>query len=328
MNLSTRLSRKFSNLIIKRNPITNKFDIGKLKSLHVKCLSEIGWFNSEIYVNERKKMPNASFWDIVRDPNNLAGACSLINAADLRGRSHKFLFDAGWSHSYMIKIFEENGIDKMLKNKEIEFSFISHEHHDHFLGIPVILKYFPNIPLYLPETFTEKAYKYIRQIPFKTTAFINNLGKHTGPIYKISQQNMMQIGNISGLASITFDMKLDSELHGESTIFANIEDKGIIILTGCCHYGINETIKFAQQNIEGGENIYGVYGGLHLGPYGKPLKGCDSQLCELKKLNIPKIGANHCTGAEVIDIMIKKKFNIVKGNNGNKYIKSGCEFTF
>jgi len=53
----------------------------------------------------------------------------------LDGRHHKFLLDTGWSNEYMDEAFKREGIDKMLKNGEIEALVISHEHLDHYWGL-------------------------------------------------------------------------------------------------------------------------------------------------------------------------------------------------
>ena len=66
---------------------------------------------------------------------------------ELNGKKHKYLLDSGWSYKWTDECFKREGIDKMLENKEIEALFISHEHFDHYWGLPVTLKYDPTIPI-------------------------------------------------------------------------------------------------------------------------------------------------------------------------------------
>ena len=91
--------------------------------------------------------------------------------------------------------------------------------------------------------------------------------------------------------------------------------------------GILEIIKYANKNIVNGDNIYGIYGGLHLGPYGYSLKNSDEVIDKLKSLKIPKIAANHCTGECAIEKMLLAKMNLVKGRKTNR-ITDGDSFTF
>ena len=62
----------------------------------------------------------------------------------------------------MEECFQREGIDKLLKDRKIDFLFISHEHFDHFFGIEAVLKYYPSIPILIPSTFSENAIKLIK----------------------------------------------------------------------------------------------------------------------------------------------------------------------
>ena len=74
-------------------------------------------------------------------PQNAGGFAALIEIEELDGRKRKFLLDSGWSYKWMDESFKREGIDQMLKNNEIEALIISHEHFDHFWGMPVTYKY-------------------------------------------------------------------------------------------------------------------------------------------------------------------------------------------
>ena len=79
----------------------------------------------------------------------------------------------------------------------------------------------------------------------------------------------------------------------ETSIYINIEGKGLVILTGCGHVGIQNTVKHAQK-LTGINQVHAIIGGLH--QEGKS----DIELEEIVKyievLN-PKITCGmHCTG--------------------------------
>lgn len=59
--------------------------------------------------------------------------------------------------------------------------------------------------------------------------------------------------------------KKEFEKHNfkdETSIYINIKDKGLVVLTGCGHTGIVNTIKHGQK-ITGIDKIYGIIGGFH-----------------------------------------------------------------
>ena len=86
---------------------------------------------------------------------------------ELDGKKHKYLLDSGWSYKWMDECFKREGIDKMLENREIEGLYISHEHFDHYWGIPVTLKYDPTIPIIIPEGFYPEGLQYLKDAGHK-----------------------------------------------------------------------------------------------------------------------------------------------------------------
>jgi 7,8-dihydropterin-6-yl-methyl-4-(beta-D-ribofuranosyl)aminobenzene 5'-phosphate synthase len=97
-------------------------------------------------------------------PENAGGFACLIELEDMQGKQHKYLLDSGWSYKWMDECFKREGIDQMLMNREIEALFISHEHFDHFWGIPVTYKYDPTITTYIPEGFYPEGLDYMKQV--------------------------------------------------------------------------------------------------------------------------------------------------------------------
>ncbi|MFH0880480.1 MAG: MBL fold metallo-hydrolase, partial [Lentisphaerota bacterium] len=95
-------------------------------------------------------------------PENAGGFACLIELEEMSGKKRKFLLDSGWSYKWMDECFKREGIDQMLKNREIEALIISHEHFDHYWGIPVTYKYDPTITTYIPEGFYPEGLNYIK----------------------------------------------------------------------------------------------------------------------------------------------------------------------
>ena len=90
----------------------------------------------------------------------------------------------------------------------------------------------------------------------------------------------------------------------------NVRNKGLIILTGCGHAGVINTIKYAKK-ITGVDKIYAVIGGFHLPADGGIYEeAIDPTLKELQKANPEYILPCHCTGwkatNKIIDLMPEK----------------------
>ncbi|MEM3507152.1 MAG: MBL fold metallo-hydrolase [Candidatus Bathyarchaeia archaeon] len=80
----------------------------------------------------------------------------------------------------------------------------------------------------------------------------------------------------------------------DCALVINLKKKGLVILSGCAHAGIINTIAYAQQ-LTGVKNIYAILGGFHLA--GKEYELIISQtIKELKRINPTLLVPSHCTG--------------------------------
>jgi 7,8-dihydropterin-6-yl-methyl-4-(beta-D-ribofuranosyl)aminobenzene 5'-phosphate synthase len=68
---------------------------------------------------------------------------------------------------------------------------------------------------------------------------------------------------------------------------------GLIVILGCGHRGMINTIHHAQK-ITGLERVHMVVGGTHL--FTASRERIDLTIAELKRLGVHKIGVSHCTG--------------------------------
>jgi 7,8-dihydropterin-6-yl-methyl-4-(beta-D-ribofuranosyl)aminobenzene 5'-phosphate synthase len=74
----------------------------------------------------------------------------------------------------------------------------------------------------------------------------------------------------------------------------NVKEKGLVILTGCGHSGIINTIRNAQH-ITGVDKIHAVIGGFHLsGAAFEPI--IPATIAALKEINPRYVMPGHCTG--------------------------------
>ncbi len=79
----------------------------------------------------------------------------------------------------------------------------------------------------------------------------------------------------------------------ETAIYIHVKDKGLVILTGCGHTGIVNTIKHGQK-ITGVDKVYAVIGGFHK-EYESD-DNIDNAVKFLEGLNPAIVCGMHCTG--------------------------------
>lgn len=309
-----------------------KYDIGQCKSVRIKCVSELGWFDSKTLIGQMEAAGGAETnqWTVPWDPKNAAGSCSLIDMESIDGFHHKFLMDTGWNNQYMDKAFKREGIDKMLESGEIESLIISHEHLDHYWGLETTLKYNPGIKIVIPSTFYPEGMQFLRGAEFITPNARNGIA-HKGKLVQIKPGTINKL--YDGCASVAFDLPIIVRVRGEQSLFFNVKDRGIVCMTGCCHQGILAFADFSKQNIVGGDNMYGVYGGLHIAPFGPLNPESERVVKEMKKYNFKKVACNHCTGLAAVKKMLELGYPVVRGTGrfGSKsdlYVGNGDEIIF
>ncbi len=317
-------------------------DIGVCKSVNVTNISETSWFDNATLMGDIKNaggllvnqydynwppfgngkglgkgsyndgikkikhlLPNRleEAWEIVEkesvNPQNAGGYAALVEVEEMSGKKRKFLLDSGWSYKWTDESFKREGIDKMLRNREIEALFISHEHFDHFWGLPVTMKYDPTITIYVPKGFYKEGIQYIKD------------SGHRGKVIYV-ENGLNKV--IPGFASYVFGIPIICRVYGEQSLYFNIKDKGLVSVTGCCHQSIIRFAETAYNEIKyDNDNLFGIYGGLHISPFEDWDPKYDDLVISLGKYGFEKIGCNHCTGILCAKKFIEAGYPVVRG---------------
>jgi 7,8-dihydropterin-6-yl-methyl-4-(beta-D-ribofuranosyl)aminobenzene 5'-phosphate synthase len=84
----------------------------------------------------------------------------------------------------------------------------------------------------------------------------------------------------------------------DQALVIKLNEKGLVVITGCAHAGVINTVMFAQKTT-GEQKIHAVLGGFHLtGPFFEKIH--DETFEELKKFDLDVISPMHCTGRKAI----------------------------
>ncbi len=90
---------------------------------------------------------------------------------------------------------------------------------------------------------------------------------------------------------------IPDDLDEDQAIVINVKAKGLVVLSGCAHIGIVNTINYAKE-FTGIDTIYAIIGGFHLA------RADDSEISKtidlIKKENPSYVIPCHCTGFKAI----------------------------
>ncbi|MBM4277817.1 MAG: MBL fold metallo-hydrolase [Deltaproteobacteria bacterium] len=108
------------------------------------------------------------------------------------------------------------------------------------------------------------------------------------------------------------------DFRGEQALFFNVKGKGLVVLSGCAHAGIVNTVKHAQK-VSGVDKIHAVIGGFHL-INARP-EIIQNTVADIKALKPDYIVPTHCTGFEAIVAFGKEMPNeFILNTAGTQYI--------
>jgi 7,8-dihydropterin-6-yl-methyl-4-(beta-D-ribofuranosyl)aminobenzene 5'-phosphate synthase len=228
---------------------------------------------------------------------------------------HTILLDTGYTKVGVLHNMEQMGIDV----KEIETIVLSHGHMDHTGSLNAILDKMPGrIPLVVhPGAFVYPRYtrqpdgaknlwprtlvkddleqKNVEMVESKTPTLIaDDMIMVTGTVERITE---FEKGMPNALVEKDGEIVKDPIIDDQALVI-KLNEKGLIVITGCAHAGVINTVMFAQKTT-GEQKIHAVLGGFHLtGPFFEKIH--DETFEELKKFDLDVISPMHCTGRKAI----------------------------
>ncbi len=230
-------------------------------------------------------------------------------------QSRSLLFDFGFSKDGAAFNAEALGADL----RQVEVTALSHGHLDHVGGIKTLIKQIgkEKIKLVLhPAAFTGARYvKTMEEMkiffpPF-TRAKAEEAGvevEETATPLPLLDGAMLFLGEIprhtdfeKGMPNAFYEKEGKESwdpLSDDTALVANLKGRGLVVLSGCAHSGIINTVNYAKE-ATGVDNIHAVMGGFHLaGPAFAHIIEPTTQA--LKALNPDYIIPTHCTGRQAV----------------------------
>ncbi|MDH4203907.1 MAG: MBL fold metallo-hydrolase [Desulfobacteraceae bacterium] len=251
---------------------------------------------------------------------------------------HSILLDTGYTKIGVLHNIEQLG----LNIDDIEAIVLSHGHMDHTGTLYGILdKISRTIPLVLhPGAFVYP--RYTRQPDGSKNIWPQTLAKDEleqknveiieseTPIC-IADDMIMVTGEVEratpfekGMPNALMEKNgelVQDPILDDQAIVMKLREKGLVVISGCAHAGIVNTLMFAQKTT-GEQKIHAVLGGFHLsGPFFE--KFHDPTVDALKKIDPDVLIPMHCTGWKAIQ-RFQKEFpeSFVLNSVGSKMMFS------
>lgn len=195
----------------------------------------------------------------------------------------------------------------------INVILLSHGHYDHVGGLIGVLKRIRDsiVVVAHPETFNSK-FAYRPYLKYLGSAFHLQEIEASGGVL-LRAKNPIKIADgilssgevergtafekVDGFWKVDDEMLTEDIMLDDQSLIVNITGRGLVIIAGCAHSGIINTIRQAQR-ITGVSKIHAVIGGFHLKNAGD--KRIDATTNELLRLKPDIIGPCHCTGSKAV----------------------------
>jgi 7,8-dihydropterin-6-yl-methyl-4-(beta-D-ribofuranosyl)aminobenzene 5'-phosphate synthase len=246
---------------------------------------------------------------------------SMLVTTQAAGKRDAFLFDTGVTVDGVLHNMEVLEI----KGNELHAVVLSHGHTDHTRGLMGFIKRYgrPRVPIVLhPDAYLKRKNvqpdghesEHIppskKDLESEDVQIIEErgptmlIGDHALVTGQIPRTTPYEKGSPNQVALIDGQWQPDPWIHDDQAIVINVKDKGLVVLTGCGHAGVINTLNCARE-LTGVSRIHAVIGGFHLtGPIFEPIVAPTVQA--LKEFNPGVIVPQHCTGWKATHLIARE----------------------
>ena len=249
---------------------------------------------------------------ILVENNSLIGTTFLAEPALsmlVQDGDARVLFDAGYSDAFL-KNARQMGLDML----HLDWIVLSHGHFDHTWGLDVLIRHYfeaerskrdwarPRL-LAHPEAFVTKRKGAIPELGMLlaqeklNTQFELTLSAEpmwlTGRLVTLGQiERVLDFENPPPLGERMEPSGPVPDRMPDDTAMAYVTDEGLVVISGCAHAGICNTVEQARR-VTGVDKVRAVIGGTHL--LGETPERLDPTTDYLAALDLEVLHACHCT---------------------------------
>lgn len=283
-------------------------------------------------------------WDWVEDRSQAGHPLaehgfSMLVKSVIGDKGHTILYDAGFDD----KVIVENLKRMLIDLGAIEAVVLSHGHMDHTGGLLAALREMKanKMPVFVHERmFLARGWRdpeddkaeMIQPPVCPSRAEMEAAGaeviEEKGP-HLIANNTILITGEIPRTTSFepgypdewVFEegkWQHDPRVIDDRALVLKVRNKGLVIVTGCGHAGIINTVRYAQE-LTGVDEVYAILGGLHLaGKYYEP--NIDRTVAALVEIAPKLLVPSHCTGWPAQKALAEALPEAFVANSvGNKY---------
>jgi 7,8-dihydropterin-6-yl-methyl-4-(beta-D-ribofuranosyl)aminobenzene 5'-phosphate synthase len=245
------------------------------------------------------------------------GFSALVRIAK-DGRERTLLFDTGVSTSGVVENMRRLGIAPA----DVEVIVLSHGHWDHVTGVEGLVKVLgrTHLPVMIhPEFWSRRRIRFPgldpAELPASSRSALEDMGftivEERQPSFlldgavlitgEVDRTTPFEIGFQGHEAWRDGAWQPDPLILDDQALIVSLGDRGLVVLSGCGHAGIVNTVHYARK-LTGQHAIAAIVGGFHLsGPMFERI--IDPTVAALAELSPSLLVPAHCTGWKAVHRM-------------------------
>lgn len=263
-----------------------------------------------------------------------SGLSLYIEVEDNQNRVRRILFDTGLSLDHLIKSSIEQDIDL----SKTDYLVLSHGHFDHTGGVEIVNRSKKRVKLFThPHTLYPKIYKkpdgtemevglskasiecLENSCDIELSTQRSDLFQGVWTTGEIPRENEFEKieGHLSRVYKVVNNSRITDNIIEDISLIIEIGKDNLILLCGCCHSGIVNTINMVKKLSKRG--FISIIGGLQLHQSSEDQLNFTTE--HIRNLNLNEISPIHSSGDLGIDKIQKKLEKVYKaGGVGTTYL--------
>jgi 7,8-dihydropterin-6-yl-methyl-4-(beta-D-ribofuranosyl)aminobenzene 5'-phosphate synthase len=235
---------------------------------------------------------------------------SALVRIEKAGRMRMLLFDTGVSPNGMVENMRRLAIDPA----DIEVIVLSHGHWDHVTGMEGLVRVLGStrLPVMIhPEFWSRRRISFpglTAELPVTSRGALEEMGftivEERQPSFlldgavlitgEVDRETPFETGFAGHQALRDDRWQADPLILDDQALVLSLGDRGLVVLSGCGHAGIVNTVRYARR-LTGQDKVAAIVGGFHLsGPMFEPIIGPTVEA--LAELSPSMLVPAHCTG--------------------------------